>query len=54
MQAIGDEAPYGKHARKYGENGEGPRETAIWMALEHADRTALEIFAREIAAAGTG
>lgn len=54
VQAIGDEGPYGKHARKYGVNGEGPRETAIWMALEHEDKTALEIFAREIAAAGTG
>nr|XP_039252105.1 uncharacterized protein LOC120329525 [Styela clava] len=54
VQAIGDEAPYGKYARKYGLNGEGPRETAIWMALEHDDKMALQIFANEIAPAGTG
>lgn len=54
VQAIGDESPYGENARMYGDDNEGPRETAVWMALEHEDKSALDIFAREIAAAGTG
>ncbi len=30
------------------------RETALWMCLAHQDKKALDIWAREIASAGTG
>lgn len=30
------------------------REAVIWIAVEHGDKKALEIFGREIAPAGTG
>lgn len=54
IQATGDETLYGNNARKYGRDGEGPRECLMWIAVEHRDKKALEIFAREIAPAGTG
>ena len=52
IQAFGDERMYGKHARSYGENG--PRETVVWLAVEHEKKEALQLFSLEIAAAGTG
>nr|CAB3262767.1 uncharacterized protein LOC100182932 [Phallusia mammillata] len=54
IQAVGDESGFGENRRAYGIDGEGPRETVVWMAVEHGDKKALEIFSREIAAAGTG
>ncbi|XP_076811697.1 uncharacterized protein LOC143458731 [Clavelina lepadiformis] len=54
IQAFGDESLFGENARTYGINGDGPRETVVWMAVEHDDKKALEILSREIAAAGTG
>ncbi|XP_038063100.1 uncharacterized protein LOC119733802 [Patiria miniata] len=49
IQILGSEQTYGPHARDV-----NPREVVLWMALEHSQRNALEIFAREIAPAGTG
>ncbi|XP_002122182.2 uncharacterized protein LOC100182932 [Ciona intestinalis] len=54
LQAIGSESLYGDNARKYGVDGEGPRETVMWIAVEHDDKKALGVFAQELAAAGTG
>jgi len=52
IQAFGEEYLYGENARKYGSNG--PRETVMWLAVEHKDKKALQLFSMEIAAAGTG
>ena len=52
MQAIGEECLYGANARKLERNQ--IRETAIWLAVEHKDKKALQLFSMEIAAAGTG
>ena len=49
VTAIGNEESYGKNASKY-----EPREAALWMAVQHPDKKALDIWAREIASAGTG
>lgn len=54
IEIIGEESNYGKNRRSYGVDGEGPRETVLWMAVEHNDKNALGVFSREIAAAGTG
>ncbi len=51
VTAIGSEDSFG--ANKYaGINT--PRETALWMAVQHKDKKALDIWAREIASSGTG
>lgn len=50
VHAIGDEQMYGEQARVHGDL----RETMVWMAMEHDDKKALQLFTREIAAAGTG
>ena len=34
--------------------GPGPREAALWMSVQHKDKNALNLWAREIASAGTG
>ena len=52
IQAFGEEYLYGKNARKY--NNNEPRETVMWLAVEHKDKKALQLFSMEIAAAGTG
>lgn len=31
-----------------------PREAVVWMSVQHRDKKALDIWAREIASAGTG
>jgi len=54
IQAIGDESLYGANARVYGEDGEGPREAAVWIAVEHSDKKAIDVFGRELAASATG
>nr|XP_046236050.1 uncharacterized protein lratb.1 isoform X2 [Scatophagus argus] len=49
IQMLGAEDTYGANARN-----EGSREAVIWMAAHHKQKKALELFAREVAPAGTG
>jgi len=49
VQVLGAEDTYGAHAR-----GGDCREAVLWLSVQHADKRAVELFAREIAAAGTG
>jgi len=51
IQILGSEESFGKSGiteDKY------PREAVLWMAVKHQDKKALQIWAKEIAAAGTG
>ena len=48
IELLGAESEYGPHARAL-----GTREVVLRLAVAHANRTALEIFSREIAPAGT-
>ena len=48
VEALGAEASYGPHGR-----AGAAREVMMRVVVDHADRNALEIFAREIAPAGT-
>lgn len=50
FQALGAEDTYGPHARNDG----GPRESVMWFSVTHKDKRALQVFAMELAAAGTG
>ncbi|HEX6957205.1 MAG TPA: acyclic terpene utilization AtuA family protein [Ferrovibrio sp.] len=50
MEVLGAEAMYGPHA---GPGAAASREVVLKLAVSHADKAALEIFAREIAPAGT-
>ncbi|XP_075054510.1 uncharacterized protein LOC142140654 isoform X2 [Mixophyes fleayi] len=50
VQIIGAEDSYGPHAR----GKDLVREAVIWLGVHHKQKKALEIFAREIAPAGTG
>ena len=49
VQILGSEQSYGPHARDV-----NPREAVIWIAAQHSQKKAMEIFAREVAPAGTG
>merc|ERR1719259_461299 len=49
VQVLGAEDTYGAHAR-----GTDCREAVLWLAVQHSDKRAVELFSREIAAAGTG
>ncbi|KAM9834435.1 uncharacterized protein lratb.1 isoform X1 [Syngnathus typhle] len=49
IQVLGAEDTYGPN----GSNKEA-REAVLWLAVHHKDKKALELFSREIAAAGTG
>ncbi|KAF3837548.1 hypothetical protein F7725_005012 [Dissostichus mawsoni] len=49
IQILGAEDTYGPHAQS-----KGCREAVIWMAVHHKQKKALEVFAREVAPAGTG
>ncbi|XP_037335810.2 uncharacterized protein lratb.1 isoform X2 [Pungitius pungitius] len=49
IQILGAEDTYGANARC-----QSSREAVIWMAAHHKQKKALEIFAREVAPAGTG
>lgn len=49
IQTLGAEDTYGANARS-----QESREAVIWMAVHHKQKKALELFAREIAPAGTG
>ncbi|XP_064004762.1 uncharacterized protein LOC135178116 isoform X3 [Pogoniulus pusillus] len=53
IQVLGSEDTYGPHARR-SIDGQSPREAVIWLAVHHKQKEAVEIFSREIAAAGTG
>jgi hypothetical protein len=48
VEVIGAEASYGPHSR-----ARGAREVMLRVVADHADRRALQLFAREIAPAGT-
>lgn len=48
IEVIGEEGPYGAHARSH-----DLRESVVRIAVRHPVKAALELFAREIAAAGT-
>ena len=49
IEVLGsEEAYFGPHART-----QGVREAVLWLAVMHPDKRALELFAREIAPAGT-
>ncbi|KAJ8262442.1 hypothetical protein GJAV_G00166530 [Gymnothorax javanicus] len=50
IQVLGAEDTYGHHAH----NRNDSREAVVWMAVQHKQKKALELFAREIAPAGTG
>uniref|UniRef100_A0A8D0H716 Uncharacterized protein n=1 Tax=Sphenodon punctatus TaxID=8508 RepID=A0A8D0H716_SPHPU len=52
IQVLGSEGTYGPHAKT--NINSGPREAVIWLAVHHKRKEAVEIFSREIAAAGTG
>ncbi len=49
--ALGSEDSFGANARSHETH---PRESALWMAVQHKDKKALDIWAREIASSGTG
>ena len=49
LEFLGSEHSYGPHASNL-----STREVVLWMAVQHKKKEALEIFAREIAPAGTG
>ena len=48
---MGSESSYGAHANPAMTES---RETVLWMAVEHTQKKALEVFSREVAPAGTG
>ena len=47
VTAFGNDESFGANAKS-----NKPRECAIWMAVQHQDKKALDIWAREIASAG--
>ena len=49
VQVLGSEASFGVGAR-----GHESREAVLWMAVKHQDKRAIQLWAKEIAAAGTG
>lgn len=49
IQVLGAEDTYGDNAQT-----KGSREAVLWMSAHHKQKKALELFAREIAPAGTG
>ncbi|XP_020777720.2 uncharacterized protein lratb.1 isoform X1 [Boleophthalmus pectinirostris] len=49
IQVLGAEDTYGLNAKF-----KGSREVVLWMAVKHKQKKALELFAREVAPAGTG
>ncbi|KAK2567860.1 hypothetical protein P5673_007744 [Acropora cervicornis] len=52
IQVLGSEETYGKQAFP-GVMNATPREAVLWLAVHHQQRKALELFAMEIASAGT-
>ena len=51
MQVLGAEESYGQHARK---EASMSREALLWPSVSHSKKAAIQLFAREIAAEGTG
>ncbi|XP_015200224.2 uncharacterized protein lratb.1 isoform X2 [Lepisosteus oculatus] len=51
VQVLGSEDSYGPHGQN---KNDGPREAVLWLAVHHNQKKAMEIFAREVAPAGTG
>lgn len=51
IQLLGTESIYGPHASSYSKES---REVVSWVGVEHSNKAALQIFARELASAGTG
>ncbi|XP_072314982.1 uncharacterized protein [Eucyclogobius newberryi] len=49
VQVLGAEDTYGLNAKF-----KASREVVLWMAVQHKQKKALELFAREVAPAGTG
>ncbi|XP_031554535.1 uncharacterized protein LOC116291504 [Actinia tenebrosa] len=52
VQVLGSEETYGRHSFPSVMSA-GPREAVLWLAVHHQQKHALNIFAREIASAGT-
>ena len=50
-QIIGSEASYGPAQRR---PAPPTREVVMWLGVQHQEKMALEVFAREVAPAGTG
>ncbi|OWF54332.1 hypothetical protein KP79_PYT12295 [Mizuhopecten yessoensis] len=50
MEVLGSEQMYGPNSRI----PQGSRESVMWLAVHHQQKRALQMFAREIAPAGTG
>ncbi|XP_060073298.1 uncharacterized protein LOC132553104 [Ylistrum balloti] len=50
MEVLGSEQMYGPNSRI----PQGSRESVMWLAVHHQQKKALQMFAREIAPAGTG
>lgn len=50
VQILGTESSYGHHAQ----SSIHSREVVLWLGVRHKQKAALEVFAREIAPAGTG
>ena len=51
VQILGSEQSFGKNAMA---EDKCPREAVLWMSVKHQDKKAIQIWAKEIAAAGTG
>eukprot|EP00092_Neocalanus_flemingeri_P016270 GFUD01017615.1.p1 GENE.GFUD01017615.1~~GFUD01017615.1.p1 ORF type:complete len:624 (+),score=164.39 GFUD01017615.1:135-2006(+) len=51
VQILGSEQSIGKHALP---EHMLPREAVLWMSVKHKDRKAIQVWAKEIAASGTG
>jgi len=51
VQILGSEQSFGKNAMS---EDKCPREAVLWISVKHQDKKAIQIWAKEIAAAGTG
>jgi len=51
VQILGSEQSFGKNAIP---EDQFPREAVLWMSVKHKDRKAIQVWAKEIAASGTG
>merc|ERR1711970_1301033 len=51
VQILGSEQSFGKNAIT---EDKFPREAVLWMSVKHQDKKAIQVWAKEIAAAGTG
>jgi hypothetical protein len=51
VQVLGSESSFGAAAMPASGR---PREAVLWMAVKHQDKKAIQLWAKEIAAAGTG